>query len=73
MEPIKQHMSQSTHEGLQRICTEEYMAFAGIETKVDSVRGQLTCEIMRLPATAIPATMTMAITKDNPYKRILSR
>lgn len=73
MEPMKQHMSRSTLEGLQRICTEEHMAFAGIETGVDSVRGQLACEIMGLPATAIPATMTMAITKGNPYKRILSR
>ncbi|XP_033608695.1 glutamate receptor ionotropic, delta-1 [Cryptotermes secundus] len=73
MEPIKEHMSRSTLEGLQRVCAEEHMAFAVLETGVDSRRGELPCKIMRLPTTAIPATMAMPITKGNPYKRILSR
>jgi hypothetical protein len=72
MEPIKQQMVRSKLEGLQRICTEEHMAFAVVETGLDSLRGQLGCEILRLPATAFPAVVAMAVTKGNPYKRILS-
>jgi hypothetical protein len=72
MEPMKQEMTQSAAEGLQRVCTEEHMAFVGVEAGVDRMRGQLPCQIVRLPATAIPASMAMAITKGSPYKRILS-
>jgi hypothetical protein len=72
MEPIKQQMARSNVEHLRRICTEEHMAFAGVEIGVDSLRGQLVCEITRLPATAFPATIAMAVTKGSPYKRILN-
>ncbi|XP_021923862.1 glutamate receptor-like [Zootermopsis nevadensis] len=72
MKPIKQSMPRSQAEGLQRLCSEDHIAFAGVETGVDSFKGQLACEIVRLPATAIPASMAMAITKGSPYKRILS-
>jgi hypothetical protein len=72
MEPIQQEMRQSAAESLQRLCTEEDMAFVGVESGVDTNRARLPCQIVRLPATAIPATLAMAITKGSPYKRILS-
>jgi hypothetical protein len=59
-------------ENLQQLCTEDYIACAGVQSGVDTLKGQLVCEIVRLPATAIPASMAMAITKGSPYKRILS-
>ena len=72
MEPIRQEMTDNTAESLRRVCTEERLAFVGVEGGVDAVRRYLPCQIVRLPATAIPASLAMAVTKGSPYKRILS-
>jgi hypothetical protein len=69
---MTQGMARNSDEGVNRLCAEEHTAFAGLETFVDSVKTQLLCEVVRLPATAIPASMAMAVTKGSPYKRILS-
>jgi hypothetical protein len=71
MEPIKQHNSVY----VRRPSEDLHRGAYGYRCYRDwsGLREQLTCEIMKLPATAIPATMTMAITKGNPYKRILNR
>jgi hypothetical protein len=72
MEPVRRQMARSTLEGLRRICEGERMAFAAVEVGVDSLRGQTGCEVLHLPATAVPATIAMAVAKGSPYKRILS-
>jgi hypothetical protein len=73
MKSIEQHMPLSVEEALRRVCAEDNVAFAGLETSVNSKKQKVICKIVRLPATAIPASMAMAISKGSPYKRILNR
>jgi hypothetical protein len=56
-------------EGIRKVCLGKY-AFVTAYHLVTSQH--VTCGIMALPDESFPATMTIALSKNNPYKGIIN-
>ncbi|XP_069700771.1 glutamate receptor 1-like [Periplaneta americana] len=70
--PHRKKFPRDIYEGLKALCSDSGLAFFAPELNVELYRPLLPCKIIRIPGTAIPAYLSMAITKGNPYKNILN-
>jgi hypothetical protein len=66
--PFKSDLPSKTEEGLQRVCTGHRYAF------ISSYHFTRTtpCQLVTLPGTSYPETLTYIITKNNPYKSLIN-
>jgi hypothetical protein len=58
----------NAEEGLRRVCLGKY-AFVSALHLITCQR--VTCGVMALPDVSLPVSMTIALSKNNPYKGII--
>jgi hypothetical protein len=61
----------TTLEGMQRVCSMKF-AFLAQMSRVQSIRHDIPCKIVDLPATSIKANLAIAFAKDNPYREVIN-
>ena len=66
-------MPGTVREGLRRLCTESKQALMANAFIMASVHyREHRCHVINLPRTAIPGSMTFAISKENPYRKLFN-
>ncbi|XP_021930861.1 uncharacterized protein LOC110835198 [Zootermopsis nevadensis] len=69
--PELDNLPGSATEGFKRLCTRNKYAFISPEINSETERETLPCNVVRIPGTAIPSHLSMAVAKGSPYKGIL--
>jgi hypothetical protein len=66
--PFKSDMPSKIVEGVERVCTRNRYAFitSYYFTRI------MPCQVVTLPGTSYPETLTYIITKNNPYKSLIN-
>jgi hypothetical protein len=63
------NLPDSTEEGIRQVCLGRY-AFM---TTLHLISWQhVTCEVVALPGESFPVSMTIALTKNSPYKEVIN-
>jgi hypothetical protein len=66
--PFKSDLPRKNDEGFERVCTRHRYAFL---TSHFFAR-IMPCQLVTLPGTSYPETLTYIITKNNPYKSLMN-
>jgi hypothetical protein len=70
--PFMNDMPKSGLEGLQRVCDEINYAFVGTEMYMRQISSPLSCQIVSLPGTSYPETVTYIMSKISHYKGLIN-
>jgi len=66
-------MPGTLREGIRRLCTESKQTLMSSDFIVASMQYmEYRCHVTMLPRTAIPGSMSFAINKENPYRKLFN-
>jgi hypothetical protein len=66
-------MPGTTREGIRRLCTEPKQTLMANDFVMASVYYmEYQCDVTKLPRTAIPGSLSFAISKENPYRKLFN-
>jgi hypothetical protein len=70
--PFKNAMPKSDADGFRRVCDERKYAFVGSNMFRKLESSWLFCDMVLLPGTSYPETLTYIISKTNHYKGLIN-
>jgi hypothetical protein len=70
--PFKNDMPKSDLDGLKAACSRHKYAYIGTNFLRLQLSSALTCQLVPLPETSYPETLTYIISQKNPYKRLIN-
>jgi len=66
-------MPLTIREGIKRLCTEPKQALMATDFILTTEQyREYRCHVTKLPRTAIPGSMSFAISKENPYRKLFN-
>jgi hypothetical protein len=70
--PFINEMPKSGLEGWRRVCDERNYAFIGTDFYQRQISRSLSCQMVSLPGTSYPETLTYIISKKSHYKGLIN-
>jgi hypothetical protein len=70
--PFINDMPKSDADGFRRVCDERNYAFVGTDFYQRQISSLLSCQMVSLPGTSYPDTLTYIISKTSHYKRLIN-
>jgi hypothetical protein len=70
--PFINDMPTSGADGFRRVCEERKYAFLGADFYQRQISSSLSCQMVSLPGTSYPETLTYIISKTNHYKGLIN-
>jgi hypothetical protein len=72
IEPEMGNLPNTVEEGLRMMCRNKKMAYFGGDTAMNIAHNKKTCSILSLNMASYPVTVSIAISKKCPYRRIFN-
>jgi hypothetical protein len=70
--PFMNDMPKSGLEGLKKVCDERNYAYVGTDLYKRQMSSSLSCQMVSLPGTSYPETLTYIISKTSHYKGLIN-
>jgi hypothetical protein len=72
IEPGMEDLPKTVEDGLRMMCRNEKMAYFNTDTVLQVARNKKTCSILAIDMASYPVTVSIAISKKSPYKRLFN-
>jgi hypothetical protein len=73
VEPKRDSLPRSTVEGLNRLCSQTKYSFVCSKIMARGIINDLPCRVVEIPEMSYRITVSMAISKPSPYRRLFNR
>jgi hypothetical protein len=70
--PFARDLPTEEAKGFERVCTQHKYAYIGSKFFFKQFAATFSCEMVKLPGTSYPESLTYIISKNNTYKEIIN-
>ncbi|KAJ9595864.1 hypothetical protein L9F63_012945, partial [Diploptera punctata] len=72
IQPYINDMPATNYDGIKRVCDTEKYTFLGSNLVGKIMAANYSCQLLTLPDVSYPEILSCAISKNNPYKKVLN-
>jgi hypothetical protein len=72
IEPDVEDLPKTVEDGLRMMCRNKKMAYFCSDSVLQIARNKKTCSILAIDKASYPVTVSIAISKKSPYKRLFN-